>query len=84
MGTRKEVIMSDNQNDGSTANYYELPSGAKELQDIIAFLNCNSQMGEIGRAWMRYGRCPHSPRERDLKKIIFYAKAELDRLAKYE
>jgi hypothetical protein len=41
-------------------------------------------MGEIGRAWMRYGRCPHSPRARDLRKIIFYAQAELDRLSKYE
>lgn len=71
-------------NDGSTANYYELPDGASELQDIIAYLNCNAQLGEIGRAWMRYGRCAHSPRRRDLKKIIFYAQAELDRLDKYE
>lgn len=72
------------QSDGKTASYYELPEGAKELQDIIAFLNCNSQMGEIGRAWMRYGRCPHSPKRRDLNKIIFYAQAELERLDKYE
>lgn len=72
------------ESDGSTAAYYELPPEAKELQDIIAFLDCNAQMGEIGRAWMRYGRCPHSPKKRDIKKIIFYAQAELARLEKYE
>lgn len=72
------------QSDGSTASYYELPKGATELQDIISFLNCNAQMGEIGRAWYRYGKCPHSERQRDLKKIIFYAQAELERLEKYE
>jgi hypothetical protein len=71
------------RSDGSTADYYVLPAGATELQDIIAAHNMNAQMGEIGRAWVRYGRCPHSPRERDLKKIIFYAQAELDRLEKY-
>lgn len=70
--------------DGSTANYYVLPEGATELQDIISAHNMNAQMGEIGRAWMRYGRCPHSPKPRDLKKIIFYAQAELDRIEKYE
>ena len=69
---------------GSTAHYYEIPIGTYELQDLISYLNCNAQMGEIGRAWMRYGRCPHSSRKRDLEKIIFYAQAELERLVKYE
>lgn len=72
------------KSDGSTASYYVLPPDAKELQDIISFLNCNAQLGEIGRAWYRYGRCPHSEKARDLKKIIFYAQAELERLEKYE
>lgn len=70
--------------DGSTASYYELPPGAAELQDLIAYLNCNAQLGEIGRAWFRYGKVAHSPKARDLKKIIFYAQAELERLRKYE
>lgn len=69
--------------DGSTASYYVLPSGAAELQDLIAYRNMNAQMGEIFRACYRYGQVAHSPRERDLKKIIFYAQAELDRLEKY-
>ena len=33
--------------DGSTASYYELPPGAKELQDLISHRNMNAQDGEI-------------------------------------
>lgn len=69
--------------DGSTASYYELPEGATELQDIISYRNMNAQLGEIFRACYRYGQCPHSPKARDIKKIIFYAQAELARLEKY-
>lgn len=71
-------------NDGSTADYYVLPEGATQLQDLISFRNMNAQLGEIQRAVYRYGQGHHSSRERDLKKIIFYAQAELDRLEKYE
>lgn len=79
-----DIWLGYSKSDGSTASYYELPANAKELQDLISFLNCNAQLGEIGRAWYRYGRCPHSEKARDLKKIIFYAQAELERLEKYE
>lgn len=74
--------------DGSSADYYVIPSevlppGAEQLQDLISFRNMNAQLGEIFRAAYRYGQGHHSPRERDLRKIIFYAQAELDRLEKY-
>jgi hypothetical protein len=69
--------------DGSTADYYELPSRSKELQDLIGFRDMNSQMGEIFRATYRYGKVSHSDKMRDIRKIIFYAKAELKRLEKY-
>ncbi len=69
--------------DGSTASYYELPKGAKELQDIISYKNMNSQIGEIFRSCMRYGEVEHSSQLRDIKKIIFYANEELVRLEKY-
>lgn len=72
------------KSDGSTAEYYELPKDAKELQDIISAKNMNAQMGEIGRAWMRYGEVEHSSKLRDINKIIFYALAERARLVKYE
>lgn len=72
------------KSDGSSADYYKLPRSCKQLQDLIAFRNMNAQIGEIFRATFRYGIVPHSPKERDLKKIIYYAQAELARLKKYE
>ena len=70
--------------DGSTASYYELPANATELQELIAFRDMNAQIGEIFRACYRYGIVAHSPKIRDIKKIIFYAQAELKRLETYE
>ena len=70
--------------DGSSADYYKLPKNAKQLQDLIAFRDMNAQVGEIFRATFRYGQCPHSSKERELNKIIFYARAEIARLKKYE
>jgi hypothetical protein len=70
--------------DGSSANYYTLPEGATQLQELISCRDMNAQMGEIFRACYRYGKVAHSPKMRDIKKIIFYAQAELERLEKYE
>ena len=66
--------------DGSTASYYELPDGAKELQHLISHRNMNAQIGEIFRAAYRYGQASHSDMMRDAKKILFYAQAEVERL----
>ena len=68
--------------DGSTADYYKLPAGATELQDLISHRDMNSQIGEIFRACYRYGIVSHSGKLRDAKKIRFYAEAEVKRLEK--
>ena len=68
--------------DGSTAAYYELPEGAKELQDLISHRNMNAQIGEIFRSCYRYGLALHSDQLRDAKKIKFYIDAEIKRLEK--
>lgn len=68
------------KSDGSTASYYELPEGATELQHLISHRDMNSQIGEIFRACYRYGLVEHSPKLRDIKKIAFYAQAEIERL----
>lgn len=68
------------RSDGSSADYYKLPEGATELQDLISHRNLNAQIGEIFRACYRYGRASHSDQLRDAKKILFYAKAEVARL----
>lgn len=66
--------------DGSTASYYELPTGSSELQDLISHRNMNAQDGEIFRAIYRKGLASHSDELRDAKKVLFYAKAEVARL----
>ena len=68
--------------DGSTASYYELPEGATELQHLISHRNMNAQDGEIFRAIYRKGLASHSDELRDAKKVLFYAKAEVERLEK--
>jgi Flp pilus assembly CpaF family ATPase len=70
------------RSDGSTASYYELPNNASELQDLISAKNMNAQIGEIFRECYRYGQASHSDEIRGIKKILFYAKAELERLQK--
>lgn len=69
--------------DGSSADYYVIPPDTTQLQDIIAYKDMNAQMGEIFRAVYRYGEVAHSDKVRDINKIIFYANAERDRLARY-
>lgn len=68
--------------DGSSANYYKLPYEASELQDLISDKNMNAQIGEIFRECYRYGQASHSDELRGIKKILFYANAELKRLTK--
>lgn len=66
--------------DGSSASYYELPTNCSELQDLISAKNMNAQVGEIFRECYRYGQASHSDELRGIKKILFYANAELKRL----
>lgn len=68
------------KSDGSTADYYHLPKGATQLQDLISHRNMNAQDGEIFRAIYRKGRASHSDELRDARKVLFYAAAEVKRL----
>tara|TARA_Y100000401_G_C8217701_1_gene171673 strand:+ start:80 stop:505 length:426 start_codon:yes stop_codon:yes gene_type:complete len=75
-------LVRTNVSDGSSADYYVLPEGANELQDLISHKNMNAQIGEIFRSCYRYGQPLHSDMLRDAKKIKFYAEAEIKRLEK--
>lgn len=68
------------KSDGSSADYYKLPQGCTELQDLISYRNLNAQDGEIFRAIYRKGRASHSDSLRDARKVLFYATAEVKRL----
>jgi hypothetical protein len=79
-GSNQGISTEPSVSDGSTASYYELPEGAKELQDLISYKDMNAQIGEIFRAAYRYGQSSHSDKLRDAKKIRFYIDAEIKRL----
>lgn len=76
----KNYNMNKEKSDGSSANYYKLPPDATELQDLISYKNMNAQIGEVFRECYRYGQSSHSDEMRGIKKILFYAQAELKRL----
>lgn len=80
----RDAYIAKEKSDGSTASYYELPSNARELQDLISAKNMNAQIGEIFRECYRYGQASHSDEIRGIKKILFYANAELKRLQKLD
>jgi len=67
--------------DGSTAEYYELPAKATQLQHLISAKDMNAQIGEVFRTCYRYGECSHSDKLREAKKIAYYAAAEIERLS---
>jgi len=81
-GQKQNVEQLNGWSDGSTADYYQLPPGATELQHLISARDMNAQVGEIFRAAYRYGKAGHSSQLRDAKKMVFYAKAEVERLEK--
>jgi len=81
--SQDDLVPTKEKSDGSTANYYELPENAKEIQHLISFKNMNGQMAEIFRAVYRYGEVEHSEKMRDAKKIKYYIEAEIERLEKY-
>lgn len=82
MWRKAMAVIAGEVSDGSTAHYYELPKGSTELQDLISHKNMNAQVGEMFRALYRYGEPSHSDEEREMRKVIFYAQAELKRLKK--
>jgi len=67
-------------NGGSCPEQYRLPVGAIELQDLIEHRNMNFAIGNIFKACYRMGNCDHSTAERDLRKILWFAERELDRV----
>ena len=61
------------KSDGGSTNYYELPSWAKELQDLIEHKNMSFALGNIFKACYRFGEKDGTNQLYDLNKIIFFA-----------
>lgn len=70
------------KNSGADANYYKLPSGIQEIQDLIEFKDMNFARGNIFKAIWRMGEKEGIDDIYDLEKIIFFANREINRIKK--
>jgi len=61
------------KSDGGATDYYQLPAGAKELNDLIEFKGMSFALGNIFKAAYRFGEKDGASRIYDLNKIIFFA-----------
>lgn len=69
------------KSDGGSTDYYNIPEGCKDLQDLIEYNNMNFSIGNIFKACYRMGRKEGNDDAYDLRKIIFFAERELRRLS---
>ena len=68
-------------NDGGSAEYYELPEGVTELQDLIEYRNMNFAVATIFKAAYRMeADGHHSDPLRDMRKVKWFAEREIKRL----
>lgn len=67
---------------GWSSDYYRLPPGATELQDLIEFKNMNFAVANVFKAAYRLGDKPGTAELYDLDKIIWFAQREKARILK--
>lgn len=65
---------------GGSSSYYELPKGAKELADLIEYKNMSFNVGNIFKAAYRLGEKPGTEELYDLRKIVWFAEREIQRI----
>lgn len=73
--------IEEGHNNGGSTDYYKL-QGMLDLQDIIEARNMNFAQGNILKAAFCFnvGRHEGTSYERELNKIIYFAKRELERI----
>lgn len=76
--------MKDDKAGGSTPSQYGIPEGATDLQDLIEHREMNFALGNIFKACYRRGVCEHSDELRDMRKILWFAQREVNRLEAIE
>ena len=69
-------------NNGGNTDYYKLPEGATELQDIIEHKKMHWNIANMFKALYRMGQQDHSSIERDLNKIEYFLKRHKELLRK--
>jgi hypothetical protein len=68
------------KSDGGSTDYYKIPEFAKDLQDLIEHKHMSFSIGNIFKACYRMGEKDGTSTRYDLRKMIFFANRELDRL----
>ena len=58
---------------GWSTDYYELPPGAEQLQDLIEYKNMNFAVANIFKAAYRLGEKPGTTELYDINKILWFA-----------
>lgn len=59
--------------DGGSTDYYRLPAGATELNDLIEHKRMSFALGNIFKACYRFGEKDAASRLYDINKIIYFA-----------
>jgi hypothetical protein len=76
-----EATPSKHKSDGGSTDYYKIPDGAVDLQDLIEHKDMNFSIGNIFKACYRLGEKSGTDLLYDLNKIIFFAEREKARLS---
>ena len=66
--------------DGGSSTYYNLPPNARDVDDLIEHKDMNYRIANIFKACYRYGEKAGTSQLYDLKKIMFFAQREVERL----
>ena len=70
--------------EGWSTDYYKLPEGATELQDLIEHKDMNFAIGNIFKACYRLGQKGKQTTMYDLNKIEWFVQREKERLKRIE
>ncbi len=74
------VPPGSHKSDGGSTNYYAIPPGTRDLDDLIDGLGMSFRIANIFKACMRFGKKDGTSQLYDLNKIIFFATRERDKL----
>ena len=75
--------LDNSKNNGGSTDYYDFPENAKCVMDLIEIFGMNFSQGNILKSayCLNRGRHDGTNMERELNKIIFFAKRELERIS---
>jgi hypothetical protein len=66
------------KNNGGSTDYYDIPTDAKTLDDLIEHKSMSFGTGNMFKAVYRLGEKDHTSEVYDLNKIIYYSQRRLD------